>query len=227
VTTADRLTDQQLDEYAVLADTAAHIGEDVNPRVVTELVDEVRRLQRQRSFLLGQIAKKDAASGEADKALRELLAADTPDATEAPADREDAERGRFTATVSIIITAPTAENADAWADTIADLVQAEHGDQMRLDISVNPPTLPRDGQWKVTRGGETLYTAATRAEAEAVGTFAIRQETNDPTVQIAWICPACYGDDQYCRDCSEDTQWYLHAAGVITEVPYAVERTTP
>jgi hypothetical protein len=132
---------------------------------------------------------------------------------------------RHTATVSIIITAPTQENADAWADTIYDLVHAQHGDHMQLDVSVNPPTLPHGGNWRVTRGGVTVHTAATRAEAEAVGLFAIRQETNDPTVQITWVCPGCYGDYQECRDCSEDTVWHLAAVGILTEADYAVQRT--
>lgn len=132
---------------------------------------------------------------------------------------------QHTAAVSIIISAPTQENADAWADTIHDLVHAEHGDQMRLDISVNPPTLPRLGSWCVTRGGETIHTAATQAEAQAVGAFAIRQELNDPTVQITWACPACYGGYQECQDCSDGTVWYLGAFGVLTDAYYAVERT--
>jgi hypothetical protein len=67
------LTNQQLDEYAVLAETAAHIGDKVHPRVVTELVDEIRRLQTQRRFLTNQLAKRDAASGDADKKLEEFL----------------------------------------------------------------------------------------------------------------------------------------------------------
>lgn len=132
-----------------------------------------------------------------------------------------------TATVSIIITAPTQENADQWANTIYDLVHAEHGDHMRLDVSINPPTLPRLGPWKVTRGGVTVHTAATQAEAKAVGTFAIRQEINHPTAQIEWACPACYGDYQECQDCSDGTQWYLAAFGTITGADYAIERTIP
>jgi hypothetical protein len=132
---------------------------------------------------------------------------------------------KHTATVAITVTAPTAENANSWADTIADLVQAEHGDQMRLDIRTNPITLARGGAWKVTRSGVTIHTTATQAEAQAVGTFAIRQETNDPKAPVQWACPACYGDDQYCQDCSDDTVWYLHPFGVLTEATYAVQRT--
>lgn len=132
-----------------------------------------------------------------------------------------------TATLAITVTAPTAENANAWADTLADLVQAEHGDHMRLDIRSNPPTLPRDGDWNVTRGGVTIHTAATQAEAQAVGLFAIRQELGDPDIRVDWHCPACYGDDQECRDCSDDTVWYLHPFGVLTDLDYAVQRAAP
>ncbi|MER8002965.1 hypothetical protein [Streptomyces sp. NPDC095613] len=35
--------------------------------------------------------------------------------------------------------APTQENAGQWAQTIADHVTAEHGDEMRLDIHVSTP----------------------------------------------------------------------------------------
>lgn len=130
----------------------------------------------------------------------------------------------FASTLAVTITAPTAENADAWAETLYDHLHAEYGDEMRLDISVNPPTLARSGEcWVVTRGGHIVHTAATRTEAQAVGVYAIRQET-DPNVQIEWICPACYGDDQECQDCSEDRTSYFSASGVLTEAEYAVQR---
>jgi hypothetical protein len=70
------LTEQQLDSYAELAITADHDGIKVDPAVVTILVDEVRRLQFQRRFLIGQLAKRDAVSGRGDEALREFLAAE-------------------------------------------------------------------------------------------------------------------------------------------------------
>lgn len=76
------LTEQQLDEYAVLAVTAAHEGSKIDPAVVTALVDEVRRGQQQRRVLLASMARKDARSGEGDRALREFLAA--PEAADAP-----------------------------------------------------------------------------------------------------------------------------------------------
>lgn len=72
--TTSPISEQQLDQYAELAITAEHDGIKVNPAVVTALVDEVRRLQYQRRYLLGQIAKKDAASGAGDRALRKFLA---------------------------------------------------------------------------------------------------------------------------------------------------------
>lgn len=69
----DQITDQQLDDYAVLAITADHAGERIDPAIVTVLVDEVRKLQQQRRFLLAQLAKKDARSGDGDRALAEFL----------------------------------------------------------------------------------------------------------------------------------------------------------
>jgi hypothetical protein len=94
---------------------------------------------------------------------------------------------------------------------------------MRLDIRSNPPTLPRHGDWSVTRGGIAVYRAATRAEAQAVATFAIRQEINHPTLQPDWACPACYGDDLACQPCSDGDTWYLHPFDVLTELDYAVQ----
>lgn len=73
------LTEQQIDDYAILAITADHTGERIDPAVVTVLVDEVRKLQQQRRFLLAQLAKKDARSGDGDRALREFLSGDTAD----------------------------------------------------------------------------------------------------------------------------------------------------
>jgi hypothetical protein len=70
------LTEQQLDRYAELAITADHDGIRVDPAVVTVLVDEVRRLQFQRLYLLSQLAKRDAESGRGDDAMREFLTAE-------------------------------------------------------------------------------------------------------------------------------------------------------
>lgn len=67
-------TEQQIDDYAILAITAEHAGERIDPAVVTALVDELRKLQQQRRFLLAQLAKKDAASGRGDQAVRAFLA---------------------------------------------------------------------------------------------------------------------------------------------------------
>lgn len=41
--------------------------------------------------------------------------------------------------VRIRVSAPTEENAEQWAQTIADLVTAEHGQDMRLDITISVP----------------------------------------------------------------------------------------
>jgi hypothetical protein len=187
--------------------------------IAVGLKAELDRVRKQRRFLIDQIAKKDAASGGADRKVREFLAGDTP-RTPAPAGPT------HMATLAVTVTAPTAENASQWIETIADLVHAEHGDHMRLDTRINPRTLPRNGDWRVTRDGVTVHTAATQAEAEAVGTFAIRQEAG-PTANVEWICPACYGDYQECQDCSDGTVWYLSAVGVLTEAHYAVERVPP
>lgn len=41
--------------------------------------------------------------------------------------------------VRIRVSAPTEENAGQWAQTIADLVVAEYGQEMRLDITISTP----------------------------------------------------------------------------------------
>lgn len=68
------LTEQQLDTYAQLAILTDHDGLKLDPQIVTALVDEVRRLQQQQRFLLGQIARKDTASGAGDRAVAGFLA---------------------------------------------------------------------------------------------------------------------------------------------------------
>jgi hypothetical protein len=40
--------------------------------------------------------------------------------------------------VRIVVQAPTDENAAQWAETIRDLVVAEHGQDMRLDVTISP-----------------------------------------------------------------------------------------
>jgi hypothetical protein len=54
------------------------------------LLDEIRRLKTQRKYLLAQLAKRDAETGRADKALREFLAGE-PDLAETVAVVEPAE----------------------------------------------------------------------------------------------------------------------------------------
>lgn len=39
--------------------------------------------------------------------------------------------------VRIVVQAPTDENAAHWAETIRDLVVAEHGQDMRLDVTIS------------------------------------------------------------------------------------------
>lgn len=55
---------------------------------VTALVAAVRRLQRQRKYLLGQLAQRDAETGRDDQALRDFLAANAGE--EAVAEQEAA-----------------------------------------------------------------------------------------------------------------------------------------
>lgn len=45
-----------------------------------------------------------------------------------------------TRAVTIHVTAPTEGDAQTWAHTIADHVQAEHGDTMRLHTTITEPT---------------------------------------------------------------------------------------
>jgi hypothetical protein len=81
-----QLTVQQIDEYAVLAATADHIGDKVDPKAVLALVAEIGRLQTQRKYLIAQLAKQNAESGRGDTALQEFLTADAdaaPDDTPA------------------------------------------------------------------------------------------------------------------------------------------------
>jgi DNA-binding MarR family transcriptional regulator len=40
--------------------------------------------------------------------------------------------------VRIVVQAPSEENADRWAETIRDLVVAEYGDSMRLEVTILP-----------------------------------------------------------------------------------------
>ena len=77
MTSQPALTEQQIDAYAVQAITADHEGQQIDPTVVTALVDEVRRIQHQRRYLISQLAKKDAASGAGDKALAVFLGGQT------------------------------------------------------------------------------------------------------------------------------------------------------
>lgn len=45
---------------------------------------------------------------------------------------------RGAAVLTVVVTAPTQENANHWAATLRDLITAEHGDDMRLDMTINP-----------------------------------------------------------------------------------------
>ena len=83
--TGTPITEQQLDNYAALAILADHDGVKLDPQIVTVLVDEIRRLQQQRRYLMRAIARKDAETGRGDAALRGFLAgADSEPDTAAP-----------------------------------------------------------------------------------------------------------------------------------------------
>lgn len=45
---------------------------------------------------------------------------------------------RGSATLTVVVTAPTQENADHWAATLRDLIAAEHGEEMRLHMTIGP-----------------------------------------------------------------------------------------
>lgn len=76
------LTDTQLDEYAIAAIHADHAGTQMDPAIVTTLVDDVRRLRQQQRFLIDQLRRKGAASGETERRLHEFLTGDTGDTGE-------------------------------------------------------------------------------------------------------------------------------------------------
>ncbi|MCX5365885.1 hypothetical protein OG864_45125 [Streptomyces sp. NBC_00124] len=61
-----------------------HAREDVDA-----LLAYIRRLQGQRKYLITQLAKRDAESGDGDRALREFLAADPAEETHVVADDSD------------------------------------------------------------------------------------------------------------------------------------------
>jgi hypothetical protein len=46
--------------------------------------------------------------------------------------------GKGVREVRIVVHAPSGENAGQWAETIRDLVVAEYGDSMRLEVTILP-----------------------------------------------------------------------------------------
>lgn len=120
------LTEQQIDNYAILAITADHTGERIDPAVVTVLVDEVRKLQQQRRFLLGRLARKDARSGDGDRALREFLGGEPgPDAAVTRASRDAEVMRRCAEFVRDTYDGQWADDAAATLERDADVT--EHG----------------------------------------------------------------------------------------------------
>lgn len=82
------LTGQQLDEIEARAAHLHEYGDPTDTRAagwkmlagedVPALIADLRRARGQRRFLLDQIARKDARSGDGDRVLREFLAAADP-----------------------------------------------------------------------------------------------------------------------------------------------------
>jgi hypothetical protein len=107
-------------------------------------------------------------------------------ALDGPADTTPPAPGH--ATVTIRIHAPTDENAGQWATTIRDLVTAEHGQDMRLDIRITPP--PADTCRPVQVGGETIRVHGSRPltglelgyAAEIVAAARRKHAANPPVV---------------------------------------------
>lgn len=81
--TKQTLSRQQIDDIEAVINAASHLGADIDPETARVLVDEVRRLQQQRKYLLAQLAKRDAESGSGDAALREFLAGEEEASTPA------------------------------------------------------------------------------------------------------------------------------------------------
>ncbi|AVH59944.1 MULTISPECIES: hypothetical protein [Streptomyces] len=127
------LTEQQLDSYAELAITAEHDGIQVDPAVVTRLVDEVRRLQFQCRYLIGQLAKRDAASGRGDRAVREFLTAD-PGPTVQP--------------TGYVVSCLPAGHDDRWTFT----VQVQHAGGDKFVVRHGLRHYGVDGAWSYEPG---------------------------------------------------------------------------
>lgn len=68
------LTDQQLDEYEALIQRTTPLGAaTAAPGMATALLAEIRRLKGQRKYLIAQLAKRDAETGDADRKVLEFL----------------------------------------------------------------------------------------------------------------------------------------------------------
>ncbi|WP_042174655.1 hypothetical protein [Streptomyces sp. NBRC 110035] len=83
-------------------------------------------------------ALRTPPSAEACAALRERLTSGTV-ARRKVRRRTATEATGAVCTVTVTVHAPTEENAAAWAQTISDLVSAEHGQEMRLNIQIDRP----------------------------------------------------------------------------------------
>jgi len=70
--------------------------------------------------------------------LEAEVAADYADRLETVMDRAKGEPTSGVREVRITVRAPSEENAGRWAETIRDLVVAEYGDSMRLEVTIMP-----------------------------------------------------------------------------------------
>lgn len=79
-------------------------------------------------------------------------------------------------------------------------------------------------RWHIDRGGETLRTVTSLAEAQTIGQLLIRAETGDRTVTIRWVCAVCDSEEEFCPSCGGDGPSMLVARGILTNEYYEIIR---
>jgi hypothetical protein len=149
--------------------------------------DEDRQTAEATIARIRQLADRWENALTPDRRYAEALRA----ALDGPADTSTPAPGH--ATVTIRIHAPSDDNAGQWAETIRDLVTAEHGQDMRLDIRITPPPAeeqPADTCRPVQVDGETIRVHGARPltglelgyAAQIVAAAQRRHAANPPTV---------------------------------------------
>ena len=98
--------------------------------------------------------------------------------------RDAPEAPSRTWTVTTTVTAPTPEDAERWAGGIAQMVQAEFGDSMRLEVVVAPVATPGNGSLP-TPATTDMPIASRPFEGAEIG---ITQDG-----QFAWRCDGGQG----------------------------------